>query len=92
MEEYGDSPQYVCIKVYEGERSLARDNDLIGEFVLTGVFPVGKVKVIFDINEQGILTVSALDMRSRKSNSLTITNITGGLSCAEFERLVAKSM
>merc|ERR1712193_212270 len=85
----------VLIQVYEGERSRTRDNNLLGKFELTGIPPaprgVPQINVIFDIDANGILNVSAEDKTTGKKNKITITNDKGRLSKEDIERLVQEA-
>ena len=80
------------IKIYEGERTMNRDDNLLGEFDLTGIPPaprgVPQVEVTFDIDANGILNVSACDRSTGKKNKITITNDKGRLSKEDIERMV----
>ncbi|OUM56658.1 hypothetical protein PIROE2DRAFT_18623 [Piromyces sp. E2] len=80
------------IQVFEGERSLTKDNNFLGKFQLTGIPPASRgvlqFEVTFDIDANGILNVSALDKTTGKSNKITITNDKGRLSKEEIERMV----
>ncbi|KAE8288103.1 Heat shock cognate 70 kDa protein [Larimichthys crocea] len=68
----------VLIQVYEGERAMTRDNNLLGKFELTGIPPaprgVPQIEVTFDIDANGIMNVSAVDKSTGKENKITITN------------------
>lgn len=70
-----------CPKVYEGERAMTKDNNILGKFELTGIPPaprgVPQIEVTFDIDANGILNVSAVDKSTGKENKITITNDKG---------------
>jgi len=78
--------------VYEGERAMTKDNNLLGKFELSGIPPaprgVPQIEVTFDIDANGILNVHAMDKASNKSEKITITNDKGRLSKEEIERMV----
>jgi hypothetical protein len=78
--------------VFEGERKMTRDNNLLGKFELSGIPPaprgVPQITVIFDIDANGILNVTAEDKTTGKKSKITITNDKGRLSKDDIERMV----
>ncbi len=86
-----DNQTAVDIQVSQGERSIARENNLIGQFRLDGIPPaqrgVPQVEVTFDIDANGILNVKAKDKATGREQTITITS-SSGLSKEEVERLV----
>lgn len=87
--------QLLTLITDEGERSLTKDNNLLGKFELTGIPPaprgVPQIEVAFNLDANGILTVSATDKATSKSESIQITNDKGRLSQEEIERMVAEA-
>jgi len=90
-----DNQDVVAIKVFEGERAKTKDCHLLGSFDVTGIpaMPRGKpqIEVTFDVNADGILTVSAVEKSTNKEEKITIVNDKGRLSPEEIDRLVQEA-
>jgi molecular chaperone DnaK len=89
-----DNQTAVTIRVFQGEREMAADNKLLGQFDLVGIPPaprgVPQIEVTFDIDANGIVHVSAKDMATQREQSIRIT-ASSGLSKEEIDRMVKES-
>ncbi len=89
-----DNQSAVTIRVFQGERPMASDNKLLGQFDLVGIPPaprgVPQVEVTFDIDANGIVNVSARDKATAKEQSIRI-QANGGLSDSDIERMVKEA-
>ncbi|MEO6340370.1 MAG: molecular chaperone DnaK [Caulobacteraceae bacterium] len=89
-----DNQSAVTIRVFQGERSMAADNKMLGQFDLVGIPPaprgVPQVEVTFDIDANGIVNVQAKDKATAKEQSIRI-QANGGLADADIERMVQEA-
>ena len=89
-----DNQQAVTIRVFQGEREMAADNKLLGQFDLVGIPPAPRgmpqIEVTFDIDANGIVNVSAKDKGTGKEQQIRI-QASGGLSEAEIQRMVKEA-
>lgn len=90
-----DNQRMVRIQIFEGERSMTRDNNELGQFVLDNIPPAprgtAQIEVTFEIDANGILRVTAADKGTGNTNQITISNNKGRLSEQDIDRMIVEA-
>ena len=92
---FADNQTQVRIQVFEGERQFTRDNNLLGTFDLTGIPPMPrgmpKLEITYELDTNGILTVSATETSTKNKQSIKIANERGRMSAEEIDRKIKEA-